>query len=103
MSVCLWEASLTLDFHQPSPLPKGTRSNGKVYDLDGPGVGSNPSDPLNSIFRGRQNFRQWATLSGAGARVSNNLEWFSCVSIIKPTTEEGDALRNDVTGDNTAG
>jgi len=23
--VCLWEAGLTLDFHQSSPLPKGTR------------------------------------------------------------------------------
>jgi hypothetical protein len=83
--------------------PQSGGSNGKVYDLDGPGVGSNASDPLNSIFRERQNFRQWATLVGSGARVSSNLEWFSCVSIIKPPTGEGDALREDVTGDNTAG
>ena len=83
--------------------PQSGGSNGKVYDLDGPGIGSIASDPPNSIFRERQNFRQWATLAGSGVRVSDNLEWFSCVSIIKPPTGEGDATRNDVTGDNTAG
>ena len=82
--------------------PQSGGSNGKVYDLDGPGVGSNASDPPNSIFRERQNFRQWATLVGSGARVSDNLEWFSCVSIIKPSAGR-DAIIGDVITDNTAG
>jgi hypothetical protein len=81
--------------------PQSGGSNGKVYDLDGPGYSSIASDPVGAIFRLRNNFRQWAVISGTNNRLSSTLEWFSRVSITKMSS--GDVLNDDVTGDNTAG
>ncbi len=79
--------------------PQSGGSGGKVYDLDAPGVGG--GFPVGTILRIRTNFRQWATLSSGGNRLSADLQWFSRVSIIK--TSGNDALQSDVGGDNVAG
>jgi hypothetical protein len=54
---------------------------------------------VGTIVRVRTNFREWATLNGA--RVSVDMLWFSRISVIKTST--GDALQNDVSGDNVVG
>ena len=81
--------------------PQSGGSGGKVYDLDAPGVSlSSPSNPNDSILRARTNYRQWATVDG-GVRVSDDLQWFSRLSIRK--TVIGDVLQSDIPGDNMAG
>ena len=80
--------------------PQSGGSSGKVYDVDAPGVGNVPADPLNAIARLRANFRQWA-VTLRGSKVSDDMNWFSRVSVIK--TANGDVLRNEIAGDNVAG
>ncbi len=72
---------------------------GKVYDVDAPGTGNVPADPVNTIARLRANFRQWA-ISGS-QKVSDDMNWFSRISVIK--TANGDVLSNEIAGDNVAG
>lgn len=83
--------------------PQSGGSNGRVYDLDGPGVGTVQSDPTGTVRRKRANYRQWATLGSNGGKVSgtSDLLWFSRVSVIK--IGSSDQLRTDVDGDNIAG
>jgi hypothetical protein len=81
--------------------PQSGGSNGKVYDLDAPRLGSTPSDPTGTVWRARSNFRQWATLGASGAKVSSDFGWFSRLSVIK--IGSSDQLRTDVTNDNIAG
>jgi len=89
------------DFRDDDPQSGG--SNGKVYDLDAPGVGTVSSDPTGTIRRKRANYRQWATLGVDGPKVSGSTDllWFSRVSVVK--VGSSDQLRSDVSGDNTAG
>ena len=81
--------------------PQSGMSGGKVYDLDAPGIGSASADPVNAVLRLRVNFRQWATFNFI--RASNDLPWFSRISIRK--TSSGDVLhiQSGITGDNVAG
>lgn len=84
--------------------PQSGGSNGKVYDLDAPGIGNVPANPEGTILRTRINFRQWAVVgfgTASEVRVSGDLFWFSRISVVKVSF--GDLLRNDVTGDNIAG
>ena len=43
--------------------PQSGGSAGRVYDLDAPGLGLNPSDSEGTIRRIRQSFEQWAALA----------------------------------------
>jgi hypothetical protein len=63
--------------------PQSGMSNGKVYDLDSPGVGMQhePKFPVGTIIRNRVNFKEWAVFDGM--KVSDDLPWFSRVSIVK--------------------
>ncbi len=79
--------------------PQSGGSSGKVYDVDAPGTGNVPADPVNTIARLRANFRQWA-ISGS-QKVSDDMNWFSRISVIK--TANGDVLSNEIAGDNVAG
>lgn len=81
--------------------PQSGGSGGKVYDSDAPGhtLGLDPNAPLDSIARIRTNFRQWATIDGA--KCSDDLMWFSRLSIKK--TLIGENLETSVSGDNVAG
>ncbi len=78
--------------------PQSGGSNGIVYDLDAPALGTG-SSPVNTLLRVRTNFRQWATLNGVP--VSYDFLWYSRISVIKSSS--GDNLANDVAGDSTAG
>jgi hypothetical protein len=73
--------------------PQSGGSNGKVYDLDGPGIGfTRPNEtPVGRIARNRTNFREWAMFGNV--RVSDDLQWFSRISIQK--TAGGDVTIND--------
>ena len=82
--------------------PQSGGSGGKVYDSDGPGITLtvlDPNAPIDSIARNRTNFRQWATIDGA--KCSNDLMWFTRLSIKK--TLIGENLEANVPGDNVAG
>jgi hypothetical protein len=86
--------------------PQSGNSNGKVYDVDGPGLATGSSVPLNGIIRRRQNFRQWATIDGVTVndpriRASADFPWFYRLSVIK--TAGGDQLQSDLSGDNIVG
>ena len=80
--------------------PQSDGSNGKIYDLDAPGIKSGSQASVGDILRLRAVFRQWAELSN-GSKVADDLCWFSRVSIKKTAT--GDILWNDVENDNIAG
>ncbi|HZP02949.1 MAG TPA: hypothetical protein VFD30_22055 [Terriglobia bacterium] len=74
---------------------------GIVYDLDAPGVGNAPADPIGNISRQRINFREWAELP-SGEKVSKyDLNWFSRLSVRKRSTDE--VLDTGISGDNSAG
>ncbi|HEX8117826.1 MAG TPA: hypothetical protein VF521_11190 [Pyrinomonadaceae bacterium] len=76
------------------------KPNGKVYDYDAPGLGTLPAGAaVGATRRQRANFREWATFEGK--RASDELFWFSRISIIK--TAGQDALATDVANDNMAG
>jgi hypothetical protein len=77
--------------------PQSGDSAGKVYNVDAPGITG--SGFVGTIYRMRTNFCQWAEFEGK--RVSDDLEWFSRISMIK--TSGRDELRNDIPGDNIAG
>jgi hypothetical protein len=79
--------------------PQSGNSGGKVYDLDAPGTGNGPSQPLGRILRIRTNYRQWAVFGTM--KVSDDFLWFSRLSVIKMSS--GDQLYDDVSGDNKAG
>ena len=81
--------------------PQSGGSAGKVYDLDAPGIGLTSSAPVGAILRRRTNFRQWAVLSGTENRVSNDIEWFSRLSVIKTAT--GFDRETSVSNDNVSG
>ena len=74
--------------------PQSGMSNGKVYDLDGPGIGMQyqPKFPVGTIARNRTNFKEWATFNGM--KVSDDLPWFSRVSIVK-NAQGFDVLENN--------
>jgi hypothetical protein len=80
--------------------PQSGGSNGKIYDLDAPGFGSAPSDPPGYIYRKRVNFNQWVTLPDGVTQVSNNLLWYSRLSIV--TSTNGDQAQQDIPNDNQA-
>lgn len=76
------------------------KPNGKVYDYDAPGLGTLPaSAAVGTTRRQRANFREYATFEGK--RASDELFWFSRISIIK--TAGQDQLATDVGNDNVAG
>ncbi|HEX8567991.1 MAG TPA: hypothetical protein VF648_20300 [Pyrinomonadaceae bacterium] len=79
--------------------PQSGGSNGKVYDLDGPGIGNNSNNPIGTIGRLRANFRGYATVDGN--QVSGDLFWFTRVSVRK--ISNGDAIHNQFSADNQAG
>lgn len=84
--------------------PQSGMSDGKVYGLDAPGIGSLPAHPVGTILRNRTNFRTWAMFGTM--KVSDDLNWFSRLSIRK--TAEGDVLSSNAAieirgGDNIAG
>jgi hypothetical protein len=62
------------DTSDPDYLDDDPRPNGRVYDLDAPGMGASGSD----IWRTRTNFRQWAVLGGRSStkKVSDYLHWY---------------------------
>jgi hypothetical protein len=80
-------------------VPQSGGSMGKVYDLDAPGLGPTPTTPFNTTLRIRNNFHEWATYNGA--RVSNDFQWYSRISVINPSP--GVILATNVPNDNTAG
>lgn len=76
------------------------KPNGKVYDYDAPGLGTLPAGAaVGTTRRQRANFREYATFEGKTA--SDELHWFSRISIIK--TAGQDQLATDVANDNMAG
>jgi hypothetical protein len=78
--------------------------NGNIYDVDGPTLGLDASAPDGTIFRKRTNFNQFAISSdGIITKVSADLNWFSCLSII--SISGGFQLSNDFNGrgDNVSG
>lgn len=83
--------------------PQSGNSNGKVYDLDAPGITTNNKNPVGYILRNRTNFREYATYTENGQEetISADLLWFSKTSIQKSAL--GDNLLNDVANDNIAG
>ena len=74
--------------------PQSGMSNGKVYDLDGPGIGIQyePRFPVGTIIRNRINFKEWAEFNGM--KVSEDLPWFSRISIVK-NSEGKDVLEDN--------
>lgn len=68
--------------------PQSGMSNGKVYDLDAPGIGTAPTAPVGRINRDRTNFTQWAMFGNM--KVSADLQWYTRTSIQK--TAGGDEI-----------
>ncbi len=85
--------------------PQSNGSQGKVYDLDAPGINSNPASPIDTINRRRTNFRQWGTVfqmqgtNAAAVRVSDDINWYQRISI-KKTGQNTSVIINDVANDN---
>lgn len=80
--------------------PQSGGSNGKVYDLDGPGVdGSTVS--ANTTKRIRVNFQEYAVDSN-GNQVSPNFDWFAAVSCTADSSGTV-SFASDVSGDNQVG
>lgn len=79
--------------------PQSDGSNGKVYDLDTPGLPPLSTDDV--YYRLRVNFREYAVAQGVPGQVSTNLYWWSRISVQR-TSGQTD-LRTDVPGDNTSG
>ena len=80
--------------------PQSGGSNGKVYDLDGPGIGADTS-PVGSIIRQRANFREYATVDGN--QVSGDLATYSRVSVKKTSNNTIVQVQADISNDNEAG
>jgi len=78
--------------------PQSGTSQGKVYDLDAPALGTVASQPVGYIQRIRTNFRQWATVNGV--QVSGEIKWFARISVIKGAN--GDQRLDNIANDNLA-
>jgi hypothetical protein len=76
--------------------PQSGGSDGKVYDLDAPGI----HPPDGNKYRLRTNFYDYATLPD-GTRISSNYYFYVRLSCTK--TSSGYQFVNDVTGDNQTG
>lgn len=88
------------DTSYPEYMDKDPAPNGRVYDLDAPGMGATGQ----AVWRYRANFHQWAVLgdSVSGKRVSESFLWFARESCrVGPSGE----LLFDISlaGDNKAG
>jgi hypothetical protein len=79
--------------------PQSGGSNGKVYDLDAPGVTNIPVD--GNTYRIRTNFHAYAALPGGTVVSSQNYNFYIRVSCKK--TSSGYQFANDVPGDNQIG
>jgi hypothetical protein len=79
--------------------PQSDYSNGRVYDLDMPGLGPLSTD--NTYSRYRVNFREYAMAEGVPVQVSPDLRWYSRLSIQRTNGQTN--LKTDVTGDNVSG
>ncbi|WP_324968358.1 hypothetical protein [Mycobacterium sp.] len=80
--------------------PQSGNSNGKVYDIDAPGIGLSTPD----IYRYRGNFVQYAVLGDRTStlQVGSNFPWWARVSCTQDA--QGNLLLSqDVAGDNQAG
>lgn len=77
--------------------PQSGGSNGKVYDIDAPGIGMefNPAFPVGIISRNRVNFKEWAEFNGM--KVSEDLLWFHRISIVKGSDGKDALEQNSVT------
>jgi hypothetical protein len=78
--------------------PQSGGSNGKVYDVDAPGV-TNLNVSANT-YRLRTNFYAYAALPD-GTKISSNYNFYVRVSCTK--TASGYQFVNDVPGDNQVG
>ena len=81
------------------PDPQSDGSNGKVYDLDTPGIPPLSTD--NTYYRIRVNFREYAMAEGVPVQVSGDLRWYSRLSVSRTNGQTN--LKTDVTGDNVSG
>jgi hypothetical protein len=79
--------------------PQSDGSNGRVYDLDTPGIGPLSTD--NTYDRYRVNFREYAMAEGVSVQVSANFNWWSRLSVQRSSGNT--TLKTDVTGDNVSG
>jgi hypothetical protein len=92
--------------------PQSGNSNGKVYDVDGPGF-SIRNKPDGTIERQRRNFRQYATIEDQTSdgktefvQASEDFLWFSRLSLKVNTASQNEIkneLETSVAGDNIAG
>ncbi len=78
--------------------PQSGGSNGKVYDLDAPGL--NPPNVDGNTYRSRFNFYAYAALPD-GTKISTNFNFYVRLSCTK--TASGYQFVNDVPGDNQIG
>jgi hypothetical protein len=93
-------AFLDADPQSCSTIPGGAAcSNGKVYDIDAPGIGLSSDD----IYRYRANFIEYAVLgSRASAVIASSVAWWARVSCTQDRL--GNLLiSTDVSNDNQAG
>lgn len=81
--------------------PQSGGSAGRVYDTDSPGLP--PLATENTYDRLRVNFREYATASGVSVPVSDDFNWWSRLSVYRPTGQVTTILKNDVPGDNVSG
>jgi hypothetical protein len=82
--------------------PQSGGSSGKVYDLDGPGIGIASNDP--STWRVRNNFVEYAVLGDRSSnyRASSDFKWYSSTSCA-PDASGQPSFKFDVSNDNRIG